>query len=98
MSAAPIERVDTFEDIVADLERPCEHSQHANDPAWHDGPAWAVVQVLPDPCGCEGEPVGIRLLVCRRVWEISGAFGFTCRNGHRMTREQGWRFIELVRP
>ena len=88
--------LDELEALDFDYDPPCEHPNHGLK-AWHAGSAWALVQMLPKPCGCA--QMADVLYICRGSWDYAAAAGLycvTCRA--KYSREQGWRFIALVRP
>ena len=99
MSAQPVERLDieAIEAMDFDFDPPCEHSLHRRGVFGHRGPAWALVEVLM-PCGCDTE--SRFLYLCKGAWECAPFAPLWCPDCGRgpFTREQGWRFVALVRP
>lgn len=73
-------------DFTPDL--PCEHPVHPSGIAGHEGPGWALIEII-HSCG-EGQ----RRIICKGGWLVAGIRGTRCQACHEhLSREQSWRII-----
>ena len=78
----------TIEHLDFDPEIPCDHPQHPSGLYGHDGPGWALIEVI-HPCF-----EGLRRIICEGGWANACIAGTLCPVCHKhLSREQTWRII-----